>query len=212
MAHFRAAACCCRPCAALLLGGCLFEARDPEPPTSLAIDYLPRSSAENIWENCRLALINRDTGGWDTAVSENFVYVPDSDTEQAYPAVDWANWDKDREMDFINSWFASGVTIQADLRDTDISTPPGDGGVAEWEIIYLLTVDRSADRLDHPLPGFGGAGVHPRGQLLLPELLAGRAGRGGPRHRRPPGDHGPAAGSFRILTRPGRAWFFHWPR
>jgi hypothetical protein len=128
-------------CLGLLLGGCLFEARDPEPPTSLAIDYLPRSSAENIWENCRLALNNRDTGGWDTAVSENFVYVPDSDTEQAYPAVDWANWDKDAEMDFINSWFASGVTIVADLRDTDINTPPGDGGVAEWEIIYLLTVE-----------------------------------------------------------------------
>lgn len=121
-------------------GGCLFEPRDPEPPTSRAIDYLPRSSAANIWENCRLALVNQDAGGWDTAVSANFVYLPDSETQQAYPEVFATAWDKDREMNFISSWFASDVQIQANLRDQDISTPDGAGGLAEWEIIYLLTV------------------------------------------------------------------------
>ncbi len=124
----------------VFLVGCIFDAREPEPPTSLAIDYLPRSSADNIWENCRLALINRDTGGWDTALSPNFVYEPDGQTEQAYPNIDWTSWGKDAEMDFINSLFASGVTIQANLRDTDISTPAGAGGIAEWEVIYLVTV------------------------------------------------------------------------
>lgn len=122
------------------LGGCMFAPRDPEPPTTAAINYLPRSSAANVWENCRLALINGDTGGWDTALSPNFVYEPDSETEQAYPGIDWSAWDKDREMNFINSWFATDVEIQADLRDTDINTPDGAGGVAEWEIIYLVTV------------------------------------------------------------------------
>jgi len=122
------------------LGGCLFDTRDPEPPTSGAIDYLPRSNAANVWENCRLALINKDTGGWDTAVFEGFVYEPDSDTEQANPSVDWDSWGKDAEMNFINSWFATDVTISANLRDTDINTPDGSGGVAEWEIIYLLSV------------------------------------------------------------------------
>lgn len=124
----------------LVCSGCLFEPRDPEPPTSLAIDYLPRSSADHIWENCRLSLINRDTGGWDTAISDDFVYVPDGDTEQAYPAVDWTNWDKQAEMGFINSFFATGVTISANLLDTAISTPDGAGGLAEWEVIYFLTV------------------------------------------------------------------------
>ena len=124
----------------LPLGGCLFDTREPEPPSTGAIDYLPRSSAANVWENCRLALINQDTGGWDTAISENFVYVPDADTEQAYATVDWANWGKDAELSFVNSWFATGIAITADLRDTDINTPDGSGGVAEWEIIYFLSV------------------------------------------------------------------------
>lgn len=127
----------------LAAGGCLFEPREPEPPTTQAIDYLPRSNPDNIWENCRLALINRDTGGWDTAVSESFRYEPDSDTRQAYPDIDWGQWGKDREMSFINSWFSSGVQIQADLRETEINTPGGADGFAEWELIYLLTVTDS---------------------------------------------------------------------
>lgn len=126
-----------------LLGGCIFDVRDPEPPTTQAIDYLPRSNAANVWENCRLALVNRDAGGWDTALSQDFVYEPDSETVQAYPGIDWSQWGKSQEMNFISSWFASGVQIQANLRDTDINTPDGAGGLAEWEIIYLLTITDS---------------------------------------------------------------------
>jgi hypothetical protein len=124
------------------LGGCLFEPREPEAPETRSIAYLPRTLAENVWENCRLALINRDTGGWDTAIADNFVYEPDGNTLSAYPTVDWANWDKDAEMGFINSWFATDVTIAADLLnggDDDV-TPAGSGGVAEWEVTYLITV------------------------------------------------------------------------
>lgn len=128
----------------LLLGGCIFGVRDPEPPTTQAISYLPRSSAANIWENCRLALENKDTGGWDAAVSVDFVYEPDSQTELAYPGVDWSQWGKQQEMDFISSWFASGIEIQANLLDGDDDvTPDGAGGLAEWTITYQLTVTDS---------------------------------------------------------------------
>jgi hypothetical protein len=122
--------------------GCgLFAPRDPEPPATQAISYLPRSSAANVWENCRLALVNKDTGGWDTAVAENFQYEPDGDTRSAFPNVDWENWGKSQEMSFINSWFATNVTIDADLLDTPINTPDGAGGFAEWELIYFLEVE-----------------------------------------------------------------------
>ncbi len=122
------------------LGGCIFNPRDPEPPTSRSIDYLPRTSASSIWENCRLALINKDTSGWDTALADNFIYIPDGDTRAAYPTVDWDNWVKDTEMGFVNSWFATDVTIAADLLDEDINTPDGSGGLAQWDVIYLITV------------------------------------------------------------------------
>jgi len=126
--------------ACALLGGCLFEPRDPEPPTTSSIEYLPRSSPENVWENCRLALNNKDVGGWDTAIAQDFRYEPDSDTQLAYPGVDWTNWNKQAELDFINSWFGSDVTINASLRDSVINAPDGQGGFAEWEIIYLIEV------------------------------------------------------------------------
>jgi hypothetical protein len=121
-------------------GGCIFDTREPEPPSTQAINYLPRSSAANVWENCRLALVNKDIGGWDTAVAEDFQYAPDGETQSAYPGVDWQNWDKQAELDFINSWFATDVTIEASLRDSVINAPDGSGGFAEWDLIYLLTV------------------------------------------------------------------------
>jgi hypothetical protein len=126
--------------AAAVLSGCFFEPRTPEAPSTQAINYLPRSSAANVWENCRLALVNKDTGGWDTAVSADFRYEPDSETEGAYPTVDWTSWNKDAELNFINSWFATDVTINADLLDETFATPDGSGGLAEWDLIYLLTV------------------------------------------------------------------------
>ena len=131
---------CLLPTLALALGGCLFEPREPETPSSGSIQYLPRSSAANVWENCRLALVNKDVGGWDTNVSPAFIYIPDTDTRGAYPGVDWDNWGKDAEMAFINAWFATDVTIEADLLDEAINTPDGAGGVAEWDLIYLINV------------------------------------------------------------------------
>ncbi|MEZ4387792.1 MAG: hypothetical protein R3D98_09480 [Candidatus Krumholzibacteriia bacterium] len=130
-----------------LAGGCLFGTRDPEPPQTAAIDYLPRSSPSNVWENCRLALTNKDSGGWDTAVSENFVYVPDGATETSFPGVAWASWDKPTEMTFIGNWFASGVTIQSDQAQwkdpASQNTNDGSGGFAQWDVIYFLSITDS---------------------------------------------------------------------
>ncbi len=123
-----------------LLAGCLFDTREPEPPQTAAINYLPRSSAGNVWENCRLALVNKDSGGWDTAISEQFVYVPDGDTESSFSAVSWESWGKEQELNFVGNWFVSDVTIEANLLDTEINTPDGSGGIAEWDIIYFVTV------------------------------------------------------------------------
>jgi len=41
-------------------------------------------------------------------------------------------------MAFVNSWFASDVTIAADLRDTDINTEDPSGTTAEWQLIYYV--------------------------------------------------------------------------
>lgn len=119
--------------------GCLFEPRAPEPPRTSAIQYIDAINATAVWENCRLSLSNKDSGGWESSVSENFVYVPDAETETAYP-VNWANWGKTEEMGFISSFFASNTTIAADLFDTEINTPDGAGGFAQWDVIYSLVV------------------------------------------------------------------------
>ncbi len=125
----------------VLACGCLFEPRDAEPPsTQDPIEYLPRTSPRNVWENCRLALENVDVTGWDNAVHETFLYEPDSQTLSQYPGAFATPWGKPREMTFVNAWFSNRPIIQANLLDEEISTPDGSGGRAEWDIIYFLNV------------------------------------------------------------------------
>jgi hypothetical protein len=125
----------------VLAAGCLFEPRDAEPPsTQDPIDYLPRTSPRNVWENCRLALEHNDATGWDTAVYEDFLYEPDSQSLSQYPVAFATPWDKTREMGFITSWFSSNPQIQANLLDEEINTPDPSGNRAEWDIIYFLNV------------------------------------------------------------------------
>ena len=148
--HITTALLGCVLAAGLVLGGCIFDTRDPEPPTTSSIDYIDAFSAVAVWENCRLALNNSDLGGWDSAVLEDFRYYPDSEAADAYPGAPWdqnADWTKETELSFISSWFASGVSIEADLLnggDAD-NTPDGDGTRAEWEITYLINVTNSQD-------------------------------------------------------------------
>jgi len=88
--------------------------------------------------------VNKDSGGWDTAVSEDFEYVPDGQTQAAFPGVDWANWGKEAELSFITSWFASDIEILSTAQewsDTEINTPDPAGTFAEWNIIYFFTVN-----------------------------------------------------------------------
>ncbi len=187
--------------AATQLGGCLFDTREPEPPQTAAIDYLPRSSPGNVWENCRLALTNKDSGGWDTAISENFQYVPDGATESSFPGVAWASAGTRRPS-------SPSSAICFDRRDhpeppspngsTRASTPPTVPAVwPSGTSSTSLTVTNSLGSTTR-YRGRCRAPVHPGGQLLVPQLLARRAGRAGSRQRRQhPGDHGSAAGNVR---------------
>jgi hypothetical protein len=125
-----------------LLGGCLFEPREAEPPASTdPIPYVPQTSARNVWSNVELALNNTDVAGWDQNLSSDFRYVPDSQTESAYPTVDWANWDKSQEIDFVQSWFGSDITIVSDMiRDGSQNTNDPGGQFGTWDLIYLVRV------------------------------------------------------------------------
>jgi hypothetical protein len=127
-------------CVVLLapLGGCLFEPREAEPPTTSTVQYLPQTSPANVWRNAQSSLEAKDPSGWDESFSEQFIYLPDTDTVNAYPGVDWLNWNKDKEISFINRWYSSDVTIIADLRDTDINTADPSGTTAEWQLIYYV--------------------------------------------------------------------------
>jgi len=123
-------------------GGCIFNPRDPEPPTSgESISYLDRITPGNVWSNLEISLRNNDSAGWDVALSPDFVYIPDSEVENQYPGF-FTGWNKEREMAFINGMYDSGVTITAEMQDDDFIIPGDTGTEAIWQgVIYYITLN-----------------------------------------------------------------------
>lgn len=123
-------------------GGCIFDPRDPEPPISgESISYLPRTNPSNVWGNMQISLRHKDSPGWDLAISSDFIYYPDSAVEIDNPGV-FDDWNKEKEIVFINGMFNRDGEIAAEMRQEDFVDPDPTGTEATWEgVIYFLTLD-----------------------------------------------------------------------
>lgn len=123
--------------------GCfIFAPRSPEPPsTAKPIPYLQQNEAVNVWANLELSLNNSHAQGWADNISQDaFSYQPDSAAESQFPGL-FADWGREKELNFINQLYNSGVTIQAKLTDDDFTPPPTSGSQVVWEgVIYDIKV------------------------------------------------------------------------
>ena len=133
---------------AAMMSGCLFSPRDPEPPgTGIQIDYLPRSSPANVWANLGKSLEADHSPGWEDNISQiEFRYIPDDEARDQFPPNTFLNWDRDREITFINRFYNSGVSILAQMSEVGFTFPPPSGGEMTVEdIVYDLLVINDQD-------------------------------------------------------------------
>ncbi len=128
------------------LSGCIFTPRDPELPTSGAsINYLPRTSPRNVWENLQLSLNNIDSFGWEENLHPEFTYIPDAEAEAQFPGA-FVGWDLAKELTFIDSFYSSGVSNLAKMRNDEFNVPEPVGTEVRWEgVIYYIKVTNTAD-------------------------------------------------------------------
>jgi len=135
--------------AVVLLSGCLFSPRDPEPPsTGTQINYLPKSSPANVWANLQKSLEASHAPGWEDNISQmDFRYIPDDEATNKFPPTMFPGWDRAKEVSFINNFYNSGVTIVAKMSESGFTFPPPSGGVEMTieNIIYDLLVTNDAD-------------------------------------------------------------------
>ena len=141
------------PAAALVLilltaaPGCIFSPRDPEPPsTGAPVTYLPQTSSANVWANLEISLEAGHSPGWENNISQTaFIYLPDSEAQNLFPGA-FVGWDRTREVDFINNFYNSGVTIEAQMKDDGFIPPPDSGVQTTWEgVIYDLIITSNTD-------------------------------------------------------------------
>ncbi len=131
----------------VLSTGCIFEPREPEPPTTgEAIPYLEKSSTANAWANLEKSLEASHAPGWEDNISlDIFIYVPDTDAASQFPGV-FDGWGREKEVAFINNFYNSDVTITAQLLQTGYVVPPDAGTQVAWEdVIYDVTVTENAN-------------------------------------------------------------------
>lgn len=125
----------------LVLGGCIFNPRDPEQPSvGNTVSYNPRNSPRNVWENLQISLQNNDSFGWEENISPEFTYWPDTEAADQFPGV-FEGWEYTKEQSFINNFYSTGVTNQAQMRNDDFIVPEPSGTEVVWEgVIYYLKV------------------------------------------------------------------------
>ncbi len=132
----------------IMLSGCLFSPREPEPPgTGIEVDYLPRSTPANVWANLEKSLFSTHAPGWEDNISQiEFLYIPDDDSRDMFPPPTFVDWDRAREVTFINNFYNSDVKIVAKMREDSFVFPPPSGNEMTVEdIIYDLTVTNTVD-------------------------------------------------------------------
>ncbi len=148
----------------MMFSGCLFEPREVESPADINVEYAFPDQPRVVWDNAEKALENLHSPGWEDVIGDDFTYIPDSDTQNAYPAVDWDNWNAEAEIAFINSFFVSVTAISADLYDEEWETGDPSGNEAEWDITYFLEVTDQTQSVT----------VY-RGRAIIHFILAGNA-------------------------------------
>ena len=138
----------CLVIATIMLSGCLFEPREPEPPgTGVTIEYLPRSSPVNVWTNLEKSLFATHAPGWEDNISQDeFRYIPDDEARDQFPPNTFVGWDRPREVIFINNFYNSDVKIIAKMSEDGYIFPPAAGNEMTIEdIVYDLTVTNNID-------------------------------------------------------------------
>ena len=127
---------------ALLLAGCSDEddSRTVEPPTGGGPGYQVPDSPAAAWSNLELALTHTDAFGWEDQLAADFAYVPDPQTAQAYPTVDWASWGRAQDVEVVGDLDVAADSVAADLTDVVFHAPAGVGGMAIWDVIYDVQI------------------------------------------------------------------------
>jgi hypothetical protein len=128
--------CCC----ALLLSGCFFHTRDPEPPViggGCEVDFLFNDSYEAVIHNLEGALLCGDTSEYLDVISADFLYVPTPLLETNYPNAFAQPWTKVQERNFIESTFRD-ARFDAALADSILSGPTEDGNLIRLTVEYLI--------------------------------------------------------------------------
>jgi hypothetical protein len=132
----------------IMLSGCLFSPRDPEPPgTGVTVEYLPRSSPANVWTNLEKSLFATHAPGWEDNISQDeFRYIPDDEARNLFPPNTFVGWDRPREVTYINNFYNSDVTIIAKMTEDGYVFPPAAGSEMTIEdIVYDLLVTNKVD-------------------------------------------------------------------
>jgi hypothetical protein len=129
-----------------LFCGCFFQPREAAPPaTGNAVAYFDKISTANVWANLGKSLEAQDAPGWEDNISQDtFIYIPDTDAESQFPGV-FDGWNRAREVNFINNFYNSDVTIAAQMVNDEFEVPSDTGTEMEWEnVIYDIIVTENA--------------------------------------------------------------------
>ena len=127
-----------------LVGGCLFEARDAEPPGTTGENQIPLDDPTDVFSAIRQSLETQLAGNYDNALSDNFVFLPLINDEQdpIFPQGIFDDWTKQVEKDVLQQMFGDFGTMSVSFTTSrDINQNDYVRFRAEYD---LITTDAGA--------------------------------------------------------------------
>jgi hypothetical protein len=127
--------------------GCLFTPRDAEPPNDDQVEWISPTKPGNVLANMKAALESETTTNYENSLSEEFIFIPWSQTEAEAPSGYFSaggeawNWDFDRELDSLDNLYSSVSSIRLDWNfdeSTDLTEGQNEAEISLDD--YELTV------------------------------------------------------------------------
>lgn len=132
--------------ACLLASGCLFDPRDPEPPTGEeGGDWIVPKAPKDVFVNLSTGLAAAGNSNYERSLTDDFTFVPRDQDRLQFPEGTFGDWTKEVEMEILDR-------IKGDYQgersarfgDENGAFPLEDVqvGTAEYEGPYRWTLDR----------------------------------------------------------------------
>lgn len=130
---------------AIAASGCLFEAREADPPpVAGGGDVIIFDDPQDVFTGLRVGLEDDNFSNYDRAIGDDFIFSPllDDSLDQTFNATTFANWNRDVELEVARLILSESDTIDVEFNPAAVIDQ---NTFVRFETSYSISVSPRVD-------------------------------------------------------------------